>query len=69
MVGNVTISRINASDRENYIVIEIQVEGSPLCNAEIQFAEFAKVVTGLSTRPCKIKVPKKIPAAMADQWG
>ena len=69
MVGSVTISRVCASDRENFIKIEICAKGKPLCRVEMAFGDFAQAITGLSTRPCEINIPKKIADAMAEQWG
>ena len=55
--GRLTISKVICSDREDYIMIEIEeIEGHANIRADVSLEEFAQAVTGLGSRPIDLVV-------------
>jgi len=59
--GRVTISRVTSNVTNEYIVIALRADGSPLPVAEIRITpeQFALAITGMGNTPCEWSEPRK----------
>ena len=59
--GRVTISRVTSSVENEYIVIALRADGSPLPILEIKLTpeQLGIAITGMGNTPCEYREPRK----------